>query len=295
MIEVRVPATSANIGPGFDCLGLALNMYNSFKAEEIENGLEISGCDEEFRNEENLFYKSMIKTFEIIGYKAKGLKIEIGGDIPVSRGLGSSASCIVGGVIAANEISKGGLNREDIINICAKIEGHPDNTTPAVTGGMTASIMKGENVIFDKINIYDGLKFCAIIPDFKLSTERARQVLPKTIPYSDGVYNLSRTALLISSLINGNFDLIRHGIDDRMHQIYRGSLIENYEDVIEKCYDFGAAGAFLSGAGPTIMAVLREDNESFLDCMEEFLKSINKKWNVKELKIDIEGAYVIRN
>ncbi|SKA88918.1 homoserine kinase [Caloramator quimbayensis] len=295
MIEVRVPATSANIGPGFDCLGLALNMYNSFKAEEIEHGLEISGCDEEFKNEDNLFYKSMVKTFEIIGYKAKGLKIEIGGDIPVSRGLGSSASCIVGGVIAANEISKAGLNTYDIVNICAKIEGHPDNTTPAVTGGMTASIMKSGDVVFDKINICEGLKFCAVIPDFKLSTERARQVLPKTISYNDGVYNLSRTALLISSLINGNFDLIKHGIDDRMHQIYRGSLIENYEDVIKKCYDFGAEGAFLSGAGPTIMAVLREENQNFSNCMKEFLKSINKKWDVKELKIDTKGAMVIRN
>lgn len=295
MIKVRVPATCANVGPGFDCLGIALNMYNSFKVEEIEKGVEILGCEDQFKNEDNMIYSSMIKTFEIIGYKPKGIRIEIEGNVPVSRGLGSSASCIVGGIMAANELSGGILKREDIINIAARIEGHPDNTTPAIVGGMTVSIMQNENVIFEKINILDNIKFCALIPNFRLSTRKAREVLPKEISFSDGVHNIGRTALLISSLVNGNFDFVKFALEDRMHQIYRKKLIANYDDIVEKCYEYGAIGVFLSGAGPTIMAVLRENDEAFVDKMEDFFKGINNDWFLKELKIDKQGANIIRN
>lgn len=295
MIKVMVPATCANIGPGFDCLGLALNIYNSFKVEEIEKGIEILGCDDEFKNENNMIYSAMVKTFEITGYRPKGIRIEIEGNIPVSRGLGSSASCIVGGVLAANELSKGRLNIKDVINIAAQIEGHPDNTTPAIVGGMTASIMENSDVLYEKINILEDIKFCAIIPSFRLSTQKAREVLPKMISFKDGVYNISRTALLISSLINKNYDLIKYALEDRMHQIYRKNLIEGYDDIVEKCYEYGALGAFLSGAGPTIMAILKEDDNKFVNKIEDYLKSINKSWKAIEMKIDKQGAVVIRN
>lgn len=294
MIEVRVPATSANIGPGFDCLGLALNMYNYFKIEEIESGLEICGCEEQYRNESNLVYTSMLKCFEITGYRPKGLKIEIDGDIPTSRGLGSSAACILGGVLAANEISGGKLSKNEILQIAADIEGHPDNISPALLGGMVISITDNGKVYYDKIKISEGLKFCAIIPDFTLLTKEARAVLPDSIPHKDGVFNTGRASLLISALVNGSFDLIKIACDDRLHQIYRGKLIANYDEIVEKSRMLNCLGVFLSGAGPSIMVILKEENMDFCKDMGIFLKTLENKWSIKELKLDIQGSVVKR-
>lgn len=294
MIEIKVPATSANFGPGFDCLGIALNMYNTFIVEETETGLEINGCDEIFSDETNLMYKSMKESFKIIGYKPKGLKIKFESDIPISRGLGSSASCILAGVMAANEIAKANLNKNEILEIASEIEGHPDNIAPALFGGMTISIQENNQVYYDKIKISDGLKFCALIPDFTLSTKESRSVLPNTVSYKDAVFNIGRVSLIISALINGNLDLINLACDDKLHQTYRGRLINGYDDIIQKSKLSNSLGVFLSGAGPSIMAILKEENNNFYSDMEDFLADFEGKWTVKELKIDFEGAIVRR-
>ncbi|SHJ61141.1 homoserine kinase [Paramaledivibacter caminithermalis] len=294
MIKVRVPATSANIGPGFDCLGVALNLYNIFYFEEIDKGLIIEGCHEEFSNEDNLIYISMKKCFEKIGYKAKGIKIIIKDNIPVSRGLGSSAACIVGGVIGANEIAGGVLSQEEILNLATEIEGHPDNVAPALLGGMTVAIQDNNNINYSRINVAKGLKFYAMIPDFKLSTKESRGVLPKEIPYKDGVFNVGRVSLLITALTNGEFNLLRTACDDRLHQNYRGKLIDGFDEIKKKCEDLSCLGVFLSGAGPTIMALLCEDgNENFYIEIQEFLNTLSKKWEVKSLDIDFVGAKVL--
>ncbi len=293
MIKVRVPATSANIGPGFDCLGLALNLYNIFSFEEIEEGLVFEGCDPEFANEDNLIYRSMKRCFEKIGYRAKGIKIKIENDIPVSRGLGSSASCIVGGIIGANEIAGGVLTSEEILELATDVEGHPDNVAPALLGGMTVAIKEDNNVFYSKINISDGLKFYTFIPDFRLSTEESRSVLPKQIDYKDGVFNVGRVSLLITALTNGEFNLLRAASADRLHQSYRGKLIDGFDDIKKRCEDLGCLGVFLSGAGPTIMVLDREGNEKFYTEIEKFLNTLNNKWEVKSLDIDIEGAKVL--
>jgi homoserine kinase len=292
MIEIKVPATSANFGPGFDCLGIALNMYNIFLVEEIETGLEINGCDEIFSNETNLMYKSMKESFKIIGYKPKGLKIKFESDIPISRGLGSSASCILAGVMAANEISKAGLNKNKILEIASEIEGHPDNIAPALFGGMTISIQENNQVYYDKIKIYDGLKFCALIPDFTLSTKESRSVLPDKVSYKDAVFNVGRVSLIISSLVNGNLDLINFACEDKLHQTYRGTLIEGFDEIIQESKLSDSLGVFLSGAGPSIMAILKEENNNFCSDMERFLTKFDNKWIVRELKIDFDGAVV---
>lgn len=294
MVEVRVPATSANMGPGFDCLGIALNLYNRFYIEESEDGLYIDGCEEPFKNENNLVYVSMQKCFEKIGYKhkGKGLRISFDSHIPVSRGLGSSAACILGGVLAANEIGKGDLDKNEILEIASEIEGHPDNIAPALFGGMTVSLKDGSQVYYEKVKLPQGLKFCAIIPDFKLSTKDSRAVLPDSIPYRDGVYNVGRVSLMIAALSNGNFELLKLACKDRLHEIYRGSLISNYNEIVEECNRLNSLCVFLSGAGPTIMAVLKEEDTAFRKHMEAYLSKLENSWIVKELKSDFDGAYV---
>ncbi len=294
MIEVRVPATSANIGPGFDCLGIALDIYNRFQIEEGGNGLAINGCEDVYKNEKNLVYVSMQKCFEKIGYKSngKGISISFESGIPISRGLGSSAACILGGVLAANKIGRGNLKKSEILDIASEIEGHPDNVAPALFGGMTASIKDGGRVYCEKISLPRNLKFCAIIPDFKLSTRDSRAVLPNSIPYRDGVYNVGRVSLLIAALSNGNFELLKLACKDRLHEIYRGSLIGNYNEISEECARLNSLCVFLSGAGPTIMAVLKDGETDFCGQMETFLSKLKDKWVVKELRPDFEGTLV---
>jgi homoserine kinase len=294
MIKVTVPATSANIGPGFDCLGLALNLYNNFYIEETESGLMINGCEEACRNKNNLLYTSMETCFQRIGYKHKGLRIEFETSIPPSRGLGSSASCILGGILAANEIGNGNLSKNEILELATEIEGHPDNIAPALLGGMTVSIKEEKKIYYEKISLPEGLKFCAIIPDFTLSTKAARAVLPDKIPHNDGAYNVGRVSLLIAALANKNLEQFKFACKDKLHENYRGSLIENYDEIIKESSRLNSLCVFLSGAGPTIMAVLKEEEIEFSKHMKDYLTKLNSKWVVKELKMDCKGAQISR-
>lgn len=293
MVNIRVPATSANLGPGFDSLGIALNLYNEFSFQETSQGLEIIGALKTEENRDNLVYTSMLKSFNAIGYKPKGIKININTDIPVSRGLGSSACCIIAGIMGANEIAGSPLSQDEIFTLATEIEGHPDNIAPALFGGFVTSLMEEDNIYYNKIDIAKGLKFIAIIPDFPLSTKKSREVLPKKVSYKDAVGNISRVSLLISALSNGRFDLLRHALKDNLHQPYRGKLIEGFDDVMDKIHELGALGGYLSGAGPTIMAIINEDDKGFKEEMESYFKSINYGWKVVELKLDFDGAKVI--
>lgn len=292
MLEIIVPATSANIGPGFDCLGIALNIYNKFYVQEIESGLEIEGCEDAYKNENNLVYTSMKYFFDRVKPEKipAGIKIKIQSEVPICRGLGSSASCIVAGVIAANALSGANLDKNQLLNIASEIEGHPDNVAPAILGNMIVSVTDNENIHYDIIKIPEELRFCAMIPNFKLSTEKARGVLPKEILYSDGVFNVSRVALLISALLNKNFDLLKVACQDKLHQNYRGTLIENYNDIVEKSEQLNSIGVFLSGAGPTIMSLIKENDDSFVDNMKNYLQKLKSDWEIKELCCDSNGA-----
>lgn len=294
MIEIRVPATSANIGPGFDCLGLALNMYNYFCFEEIEYGVEIYGCDKTFCNENNLIYSSMQKCLDILGNAQfkNGIRIQVKSEIPVSRGLGSSATCILAGVLAANELLNGNLSKNDILEICSEIEGHPDNIAPALFGGMVVSLKEESKTYFQRIKFPNGIKFCSIIPNFTLSTKKARNVLPDNIAFKDGIFNLGRASFLIAALTNGDFDLLKVGCKDRLHQPYREKLIENYDDIYNQSNQLNSLCTFLSGAGPTIMAILREDETDYIKNMEHFLQQLKNIWTIKELHLDMNGTLV---
>lgn len=292
MIKVKVPATSANLGPGFDALGLSLNLYNTFIFQEIEKGLEIIGGDKAFANEKNLVYRGMLKTFERVGYSPKGIKIHMESQIPISRGLGSSAACILGGVVGANYLAGDPLSKEEILELATEIEGHPDNIAPAFLGGLVVSIMEGKKVIYDKVKVQNGIKFVALIPNFTLSTAEARRVLPKDIPYGDGVHNISRVALLLSAFTNGSFELLKYAVKDTLHQPYRGRLIPNYFNIVSKSEALGCLGVYLSGAGPTIMTMIHEDDNSFIQEIKNYLKSLDNTWSIKELQIDLAGTII---
>lgn len=294
MITVRVPATSANMGPGFDTLGIALNLYNDFGFREIEDGLKFNGMPEEFCNEENIIYKAMKYCFDKAGYKIKGLEIsEIKQDVPVSRGLGSSSTCIVGGLVGANEILGKKFSEEELLEMAVEIEGHPDNVAPALLGGMVVAIVDENKTYYDKIDVKNGIKFISIIPNFRLSTEEARKVLPKEISLKDGVYNVSRAALMVACFSSGKYELLRYACKDAFHQNYRSKLIPGFEEVYNKSYELGALACYLSGAGPTIMAIIDEKDERFSNKLKEFLQIKGLEWNILELSLDNAGATII--
>lgn len=290
MIKVRVPATSANLGPGFDTLGLALDLYNTFTFEEIESGLEIIGCEDEFCDENNMIYDAMVKTFEIIKYEPTGIRITIESEIPISRGLGSSAACIVAGVVGASKLAGDVLDQEQLLEIATMIEGHPDNVAPALLGGLVVSVMVEDKVYYDKINISDNLKFVALIPDFRLSTTEARAVLPKELPMTEAVFNVSRASLLVSALSNDRLDLLKVALKDKFHQNYRGNLIRHYFDIVEFAEEKNTLGVYLSGAGPTIMVLLEKDEYDFIDEVKEYLSHFEDNWDIKVLNVDKEGT-----
>ncbi|MCI1477559.1 MAG: homoserine kinase [Clostridium beijerinckii] len=294
MITVRVPATSANMGPGFDTLGIALNLYNDFGFREIEDGLKFNGMPEEFCNEENIIYKAMKYCFDKAGYKIKGLEIsEIKQDVPVSRGLGSSSTCIVGGLVGANEILGKKFSEEELLEMAVEIEGHPDNVAPALLGGMVVAIFDENKTYYDKIDVKNGIKFISIIPNFRLSTEEARKVLPKEISLKDGVYNVSRAALMVACFSSGKYELLRYACKDAFHQNYRSKLIPGFEEVYNKSYELGALACYLSGAGPTIMAIIDEKDERFSNKLKEFLQIKGLEWNILGLSLDNAGATII--
>ena len=292
MLEIIVPATSANIGPGYDCLGIALNLYNKFYFEEIDEGLIIEGDEKEYINDDNLVYKSILYFFEKIkpSIIPKGIKIKIVNEVPVSRGLGSSATCIVAGLMAANYMTKSNLNKNEILKLATEIEGHPDNVAPAIYGNMIVSFMEDEEIYYDTIKVPKNLRFCAFIPDFELPTKKARSVLPETINHKDGVFNVSRATLLVTAFMNNNLDLIKVACKDKFHQDYRSPLINDYDKVVDYSNNLNCLGTFLSGAGPTIISLTCDDDKDFLHNMKSYLSSLDDKWEIKDLHCDFNGA-----
>lgn len=259
MIKIRVPATSANLGPGFDCLGMALNLFNYISVEETEFGLDIEilgeGSRELAHNETNLTYQAMDEVFKKLNYKPKGIRIKQVNNIPLSMGLGSSAAAIIGGLVAANEICKNSLTDEQILQLAAKIEGHPDNVAPALLGGIVVVEKSEYGINWIKINPPQNLSAIVAIPDFILSTELSRDVLPATIPFKDAVFNLGKLALLVSAFCTGQTDKLRYALEDALHQPYRGSLIPGMEQVFKATKLAGALGSVISGAGPSIITL----------------------------------------
>lgn len=288
MVKVTVPATTANIGPGFDTLGLALNLYNIYTFEEIEKGLIIEGCPEEYNNNNNLVYKSFMRIAEESGKKISGLKITMNTNIPVSRGLGSSSACIIGGVFGANMLLGADLSKDELFEAAVKIEGHPDNIAPAVYGGLIASMVDEGVPYYTRYKIHNNIKFCALIPDFETSTEKARKLLPADIKFEDAVFNVSRISILLKALETGDFFLINKSLKDRLHQSYRKTLIAEYDEVEKICNEHNSIAFFVSGSGPTLMNII--ENFNFTKSIENDIIELKNKWDIKFLQADENGV-----
>ncbi|MGL5067878.1 MAG: homoserine kinase [Sarcina sp.] len=290
---VKVPATSANIGAGFDTMGLALSLYNTFEIGEIESGLEFEGFEEKFSNENNIVYTSMLNLLNRTSYEKKGFRIKIlEQNIPVTRGLGSSSSCIIAGLVVANKLVNDFFNNQELLQIATEIEGHPDNVAPALLGGFVVSIVENGMVYYNKVDLDKNLSFFACIPDFELSTEEARAALPKTYSAKDGVYNISRAALTTSAFCLKKYELLNVACSDSFHEPYRKKYIKDYDNIKKILKDNSIMCSFLSGAGPTIMGVKVMNEEFTLDRLLGGIKNLDTKWSVSKLKADNTGAIV---
>lgn len=258
--KVRVPATSANLGPGFDAMGLALQVYNemtlSIASEEEKPGVEIMGEGAESlpRDRSHLSLRAADALFEAAGLKPPLWALHQFNRIPPGAGLGSSAAAIVGGMVAANTFLPQPFTRKQILELAESMEGHPDNAAPALYGGMVISCREHGRLCTFQTALPPGLRLLLAIPDFKLSTSEARSVLPEQVSRSDAVFNVGRAAALTAALLTGKEELLAWGTEDRLHQPYRCPLIPGAEAVLAAARRAGAGGAAISGAGPSIIA-----------------------------------------
>lgn len=293
MLRIKVPATSANFGPGFDVLGVALSMFNELEVEKANGVYEFHWEDgSNFGDEENLVLTTMSNVFNMFNFKVPGYKISSKScAIPVSRGLGSSAASIVAGIYAANYLMGGKMTKDEISALATKFEGHPDNVVTCIEGGMVISAM-GENgeILSCPVAISPGLKMVVMVPDYKLSTRMARSVLPDTYSRADMVYNVSHAALLVTALCRGDFSKLRVSLGDRIHQPYRLRLIPGAEAVFEICRRSGSLGEFISGAGPTLIALVPEEDTDFAARIQSQLDEQVLEWKIYELEICHSGV-----
>ncbi|MBP3361362.1 MAG: homoserine kinase [Clostridia bacterium] len=295
IVRIKVPATSANMGPGFDCLGVALGLYNVIETAETGGGLSITAAGSKgfiTGNENNLIYRAMMTVFEECGYTPKGIRIFQRSRIPMTRGLGSSSACIIGGMLGANVIAGRQLSYDRILELACKMEGHPDNVTPALYGGFCTAVREGERVYHTSTKLSGHIKFAVMIPGYYVATKRSRTVVPDSFSKADAVFNISHAAMLVSALTSGKTELLRIACEDRMHQQYRKEYIEGMEDIFRKSYELGACAVYLSGSGPTILSVLDKNYSGFADGMNRFFKESFKDWKCRILTIDNVGSVV---
>lgn len=289
MITIKVPATSANIGLGFDTLGMALTMYSTFTFEESEE-LKFIGFDDNFNNENNLVYTSFVKTLNILNKNVPRVTICFNSEIPISRGLGSSATCVVAGVFGAFLISNTEIDKNKILQIASEIEGHPDNVAPAIFGNLICSCEINKSIHIKNIDVDEKFNFIAIIPKYKISTNDARSVMPKVISISDAINNLSKLPFLLNCFENYNTKNLKNILNDKIHEPYRKNLIKDYDFIKNTCESIDSLGFFISGSGSTLINIL--ENKNNFNKINNILKN---DFELKLLKIDKVGTiYYVR-
>lgn len=294
MVRVQVPATTANLGPGFDTLGMALKLFNIIEMEESGIGLQIDiegdGAEQIPRDAANIVYIAAGRVFKAAGYTPKGLRIKIINNIPLARGLGSSASAIVGGLVAANILSGSKLDEHELMNLAADIEGHPDNVAPALIGGIVVTAQSEGEVKYTKIDPPAKLKCVVAVPDFTLPTKLAREVLPQSVSMGDAIFNIGRTALLVAALIKKDLNMLSTAMDDRLHQPYRANLVPGMKKVFAAAKLAGARGIVLSGAGPTLIAFCDVNTNLIATVMKDTFLQSGIQAKVMELEPNPVGA-----
>ncbi|MEM8828445.1 MAG: homoserine kinase [Cyanobacteria bacterium P01_G01_bin.19] len=299
-VTIRVPATTANLGVGFDCIGAALTMANEFQFTavktdtKVEITVEGKEADKVGTNETNLIYQSFLQLYQKIKQTPPSVKIAIKLGVPLSRGLGSSATAIVGGLLGANNLAGNPLTQDEIMEMAISIEGHPDNVVPALLGNCQLSIADQEKWIISDIPWHREIVPVVAIPNFELSTEEARSVLPSSYSRSDAIFNISRMGLLLRALATNNEGWLKTALADKIHQPYRQKLILGYDQVATAAKSAGGYGVVISGAGPTLLCLTNAANlERVVDSMSEAWLQLGIDAEVRSLEIDPVGAKIL--
>ncbi len=311
-VSVKVPATTANLGPGFDCMGMALPIYNTITIEETVlpgTGVEInvfadsdmveqSSLEHIPLDNNSIVYKAVELLYNMIGQSPTELRINIHSNIPVARGLGSSSSVIVGALFAANELLGRPADEMALLSIACEIEGHPDNITPAIVGGLVISSQEDDgSVVYRKLDWPEEWALTVCIPDFELATDIARSVLPKEVPMKDAIFNAKRLAMFVEAVHTKDSELMKLALQDRLHQPYRMKLVPGLSAIIENLKHFdNVLGCVLSGAGSSILIISEKTNlEKMRSVVKETWADQNIKCEIKTLGIENKGAQIITN
>ncbi len=298
-IIVKIPATTANIGAGFDTFGMAFALYNTVTIKQGGNfpGIHIKNIGQSTAALEdpdrNLVTVVAQRLWEKAGYQPQGLEFVLENNVPVSRGLGSSAAAIVGGLVAANLAAGKPFTDEEVLEMAVDEEGHPDNVAPAFYGGFVSSCRRDGKTIMLKAEPPKQLKAVVAIPDFHLSTKVARAAMPKEVKMEDAVYNIQCASLLVGAVLSGDLELFAKAVDDKLHQPYRFPLIKGADQVLAAAKKAGALAAALSGAGPTLIAFTDTDGAKIRQAMDNAWKDQGVNCNVLVLEQDHAGVQAI--
>ena len=297
-LKIRVPATTANLGPGFDCLGLALDWWNTIEVETIARGLQVecdcpAGVDIPL-NRHNLVVYGIEAVFRLAGQKRPPLRIHLTTHIPIASGLGSSSAAIVGGLIAGNVLLDNLYSRDELVTLATRIEGHPDNVAPALLGGLMVAAMHDKQVTVARFPVPRELRCVLFVPNTTLLTKKSRGILPKRIPRADAIYNASRVALWIAALRERRWDWLDVATQDRLHQPYRAKLVPGMYALFDAAKDAGARGAALSGAGPSIIAFADHQGEPVARAMAHAARRIGLAGVTRVVGVSAKGAQVRR-
>jgi len=310
-VSVKVPATTANLGPGFDCLGMALPLYNTITIEETVlpgTGIEINAINDGGgsnllfehipMDETSIIYKAVELLYNSIGQSPSELKITVQSQIPIARGLGSSASVIVGGLLAANELLGHPADEVALLSIASEVEGHPDNVTPAIVGGLVLTSQEDDgSILYRKLNWPLEWNITVCIPDYELSTDISRSVLPKDVPMADAVFNAKRLAMFVQAVSTKDSVLMRAALQDRLHQPYRMKLVPGLDKIAENLkHEENVLGCVLSGAGPAVVVISEKNNlDKIKSIVKETWEDMNVKADIMTLPVENQGARVISN
>jgi homoserine kinase len=296
---VTVPATTANLGPGFDCIGAALSLHNQFRftplspeSPKVQFQVKGTEADRVQQDENNLVYQAFCRVYNHLKQTPPPVKIEIQLGVPLARGLGSSATAIVGGLLGANLLAGSPLDRDEIMELAIAMEGHPDNVVPALVGGCQLSARDAQNHwLTVPIPWHPDIVPVIAIPNFELSTAEARRVLPTEYSRADAIFNTAHLGLLVRALETGNAKWLQAALLDRIHQPYRETLITGYEAVQAAALSVGAYGLVISGAGPTLLALTSAERSPAVQArMERAWAEQGILAQVEALQLDTEGA-----
>ena len=289
MFKVTVPATSANLGVGYDVMGLAVDLYLNVEFEAQAQGVTILGGDPKFQNSDNLIYQAFQKGCAAIGKPVPGVQLTIDCDIPDARGLGSSAACIVAGLAGANYWFDSPLDDTELLALATEMEGHPDNVAPAIFGELTATIMNGKKPVVAHYHVADKWQLAVVIPDVPLSTAKARAVLPKSMSYAKASYQMGHCTLAATALERGDGDLLSAALQDQMQEPYRASLIQGFTEVKSLGHQLGL-NVLISGAGSTMLAIGQDENK--LQRFLQVTKRDHPTWRCQQVAIQQRGAQI---